>query len=754
MRRLQASIAALVVALLVSPCASAAVSVEVAVRRCGSFGADAADQPLQLRVTRPGRLDTSEDVVKLVQAGSLATVELEEGEHRLLVVEAPDVWSEAAEVAVGKTPVQLELRVWPRTRLTGRIQVPRGEGPPREIEVRLRPVRDRAGDSRCAPRELTTRCAVDRSARLDCGLPSGEWNLRFRAEGLAARHLWSMTLRGGYDLDVGRIELRHGGTVFGEVTTIDGPADPRITRVTLEPVIAEQDTDPRLRAEAEELRWTAKIDAQGYFLFEGVPPGLYRVAADQPGFSPVSRYPVEIVEGRETTLLAPLLLAPPVVLRIEVRPRAAAGGDPWDLVVMRHAPTGDELQVVARGEADAETGIWRTPALPVGEYRVEARTADGGVLATSDVVVEEGDRDVRSVVLDLDLVEVAGELSVGDEPVAALLWFGGRSGSVRVRARSDGEGRFRTILPEGGEWRVDVEADEPPIVAQEVPVDVGDGTDDLRIRLPATRIRGEVLDAEGVPAPAALVRLLGESGDQGAIVTILRSGTEGRFEALGLAEGTYWVEAERAGRTSERTRVELSERVESPWLRLTLRDRVTVRGLVVSEAGGVRGALVVAVPLFPGGGLSIAESALTDAAGEVELEIPPEVDRLLLFVLPPGFGVTIAESGRGEFVVPVNSADGEVRLRVAEQPADGLLPLLGLNGRFVDLGLLARWASMHGVESVGDDMRLPAMPRGSYAYCLVAPEEAPLVAVGRALPTRCSTGSLAAGGVLVLERPQ
>lgn len=57
-------------------------------------------------------------------------------------------------------------------------------------------------------------------------------------------------------------------------------------------------------------------------------------------------------------------------------------------------------------------------------------------------------------------MEILGRVTLGDDPLAATLWFGGRSGVRRIRFDSDEKGRFDGWLPEEGTWPVDLVSEE------------------------------------------------------------------------------------------------------------------------------------------------------------------------------------------------------------------------------------------------------------------------------------------------------
>lgn len=719
---------------------------EVRVVECDAVG----DRPLRLIAQPP----SGQKAVEVEIERRFVTLELGDGEGPWdLRIAAPGLWSEERRVRQSVArPV--DLHVWREARLAGMVSVPKAESTPDQIIWRLRPVR-RHGPSeaaRCSVEELLVSCPVGERGAFDCPLPAGRWNLHAKAEGWAARHFWAVELAPGMEVDLGRLPLRHGATLLGEVTTVDGPALPEATRVELRPM-GVLDHDPEVIRERRSLVLSARLNEQGYFLFEDVPPGLYEVEAHQPGYSVARVAPVEVRADLETTILQPLVLAAPIHLTVVVDPPGAPNGRPWRVRLDPAGATTAAGGEVFEGKTDEE-GRWTSPALGVGDYLVRVLDGGGNALAIEGPTSFAG-REDPVVHVALDLVEIAGVVRLGDEPLAADLWFGGQTGAQKVHVTSDREGRFEAVLPRDGSWRLDVFAPRDQVSARGLSVEVEEGDDDLLIELPATELLGSVVDVNGAPVPEARVQVV-RVGEGGPFLTA--TDREGRFLVRGISPATYWLEAVSGERSSAMHTVTVTEDVTHPPVRLIIEHRVVLDGRVVAEGGAVAGAAVVALPLIANGGMGPAADTVSGVDGRFALRLSPDTTETLLVVMPLGFGLTLEriEIG-GERAGPVEvraaPAEGVVRLAPPNQ-GDGEVALLVLSGEPLDLHLLRQWAALHGAEPAeSDELRIPALPSGPYAFCTMTMDEALLVVAGRARPTRCTTGVLSPGGELALPAP-
>lgn len=667
-------------------------------------------------------------------------------------------WTRPLEVPAGADGVTVPI--WPKAILRGKVRVPRSENLPTAMDLRLKLATEGAAevtnseprDSRCRLDSLVEPCAIDAEGRFRCGLPAGMWNVVMKSPGWAARHLWEATLEPSHDFDAGDVALRHGATLLGEVTTVDGPADPRITRVWAVPVAAaEHNLTPRVLRE-EDVGTRTALNEQGYFVFEDLEPGRYVLAIHQPGYALNARHTVRLEENLETAMRNPIVLTPPTRLDVRVEPPATPDGEPWDVRLYLDDAVATSGGVVARGVT--KDGQWSDSSLQPGSYRVAVFDARGNRLAEEGPLHVESE-EVVFLPITLDLVEVEGVVELGDEVVsAATIWFGGRSGIRSVEVQTDDEGLYTAHLPEAGTWKVVAAAEEPP-VSYTGKVEIPEGGGEVDLELPDTRIGGAVLTENGeVPAPLPAVGMHARAAVEGTVAP--RVYEDGRFEARGMEPGTYELQARGEDGISELVEVSVQEGVESPEITLILRKREEVRGTVISNHGGVQGAEVLLLP-FDAAGRDLQASippVETDRSGDFQARVPPGTESLLVVVYPPGFGLTVTRTGIEPSRILVAAAESTLILRDA-MGENFRRSAVVVEGEVLPITLLARWSMMNKAEPSAEDRDLvvPAVPAGVYRYCRLAPDELELVMTGLAVPQTCSEGAVAPGSELVLSRP-
>jgi hypothetical protein len=390
----------------------------------------------------------------VIGGSSPVELSLSPGRSWKIQASAPGFWS--PETVLGPaSDSALELTLWPAVQVRGVLHIPSAAKAPERLDVELLKAPGAADVGQPQP-PVSVGCHVEKLRVTLCSVPVGRWNLRVQAPGFAPHFLWNRTVKPAKGLDLGDLALRPGGSIFGQVTTSEGPADRRRASVEIQPL-----TDPGLTSDEETQGLKQKgsetlINAWGYFQLEGVAPGSYQVRASQPGFSPAVRSPVVVKRGTVTELEDPLVLSRPLRLSVTIDPPEAPYQKPWRLRV--HRSRGSELMdQVAEGATDP-TGYWRSSPLPAGPYRLEVLDGQGNRVAWRKVDLETGSQEVD---LELPLIWLQGKVVLGDDPLEAHLWFGGIGGTESVEADSDDSGEFLAILPHDGTWTVDVQADSP-----------------------------------------------------------------------------------------------------------------------------------------------------------------------------------------------------------------------------------------------------------------------------------------------------
>jgi hypothetical protein len=425
----------------------------------------------------------------------------------------------------------------------------------------------------------------------------------------------------------------------------------------------------------------------------------------------------------------------------------------------------------AEGATNA-SGRWRSPPLSAGTYVVQVLDGEENSFFWEEFVLTQP---MERLEIEVPLVEVAGTLRFGDSPLAGDVVFGGRQGlgGRRIRVASDAEGKFSAILPHAGQWSVDVEADDPPIDALGLEVQVprrrGRRPAKVEIEIPDTVVRGSVSNEQGRPVPGAEVRLVRLEPSPG--VTTRTTDGAGAFELYGQLPGPCFLQARDLSSGDESGQVEamLAEGMVAPPLHLVVQRKRVVRGRVTASTGPVAGAQVVGTS-FPEVGqptVPTSTQATANLDGVFELAVPKRTAEIQLVVLAPGHPLSASRArlSQEDIALSLVLDDPEGTLHVprpgsrpgANGRRQGHLSIVLLNGEPLDEQILAMWAQeVTSSLPSGDLLTVPAMPPGSYRYCELEPQEALLVLWGAATPAEsaCSKGFLSPGGELTLPSPR
>jgi hypothetical protein len=222
-------------------------------------------------------------------------------------------------------------------------------------------------------------------------------------------------------------------------------------------------------------------------------------------------------------------------------------------------------------------------------------------------------------------------------------------------------------------------------------------------------------------------------------------------------------EAEKDGATSGSTYADIKEQA-NPQLRLVLQRMIDVRGEVISAAGPVGGAEIVAVPGLDSAGPNAAtteQQVATDADGTFTLHVPASTVAIELLVFPPGYAmrmlpVTLSGSSTPEpLEIPVSPEGGTL---VIQQPGTSTAaPFIAHAGSWTLLPMLLRWAQLQTPGnprgfSGAAEIRLPNVEPGVYDLCVGAAVEL-RQRQGPPRDGRCVNGTLVPGGALDLRVP-
>jgi hypothetical protein len=660
-------------------------------------------------------------------------------------VKAPGLWASARSVVVRpSTRHRVRIELYPLAAASGRVEVERGEVLPGELGVELYQPVEMPGPRNPRPHHvsseaLTLRCPVA-GGGFQCAVPAGLWDVRVRAPRYVSSYLWNRRFTPGMPASLGTLRLRRGASVVGWVR-VDGPVRKGTECVvTLKPMVAGASSASQAINRA--LSLSARADERGFFSFAAVPPGAYVLTAAMTGFAATEFFPLRVFEDKETQAQEPLVLKPPVPLRVRISPPTELEQQPWGVEVFKLGNTPGTMEQAAHGTA-APDGTWHVDGLPMGRFLVRVNDAKHSPWAFQEIELPS----TSEADFDLDFVQVRGTLRLGGEPLAATLFFGGKFGVPRFRMASDGKGRFEGNLSKEGTWRIDVEARDP-LVGRSLQVEVrrprGKTVAKLELDLPDGRLQGKVTD-ENQHAVQAMVMVTTE----GASPVSLPTDGNGEFSARGFASGPVILQAEARGDESDMTFAQVDEKVGSPPVHLVLKKKRDAGGWVLGPSGSVPGAMVIA--WGPG---QLSSQAVTDQAGHFSLRVPAAAAYLDVEVMAPGYSLQARR---------VRLAEEDLRLVV--DPDGGTLVLEGLkglagetlvaqNGAPIPLPTLVSWAMGNGERPSSEDrLVVPLVEAGQYEVCRIAFSHLPAYLRGNRPAERCAAGALAVGGKLTLRVP-
>ncbi|HSK80803.1 MAG TPA: carboxypeptidase-like regulatory domain-containing protein [Thermoanaerobaculia bacterium] len=589
-------------------------------------------------------------------------------------------------------------------------------------------------------------CPV-REAIWECAVPAGRLDLRIKSEGLIPVYQWGTGVEPGKTKDLGTLSLRRGASVAGWVQLEGGEPPARPVRVALSPQTAAYSNTPHDAERLRALAWETRTNERGFFQIEGVTPGSYVVTASDTGFAPARVSPVVVREGLQAEILEPIVLARPLSLEVVLDPSVDPYGQPWKLQLYPERAPDASVEGSWKGTASQE-GRWTQTGLAPGDYRLFIVGDLESRWAHQEIRLERGG---PPVFVEIPVVWVEGKVTLGDEPLAATLWFGGRSGERRIRFDADEKGRFEGALPEEGTWPLALASEEQDLELNLKPVEVkrlpGKRAAKVDVRVPDTTLAGEVVDDQGRKVPGAYVDVIRERGHS------VTTDEDGEFEFRGIEPGPAGVEAQDQGRTSGMVEVTVSEDRNAPRLRLVLRKETQVQGRVFSSAGPVPGAELLAFPSVADVPFATGVEAVTRADGSFTLSFPANVQAFHLTVFAPGYAFrmlpVVVERDKA-LEVPVETSGGTLVLEMPGLRREDPQPLLAHKGSFTPLPLLSRWIRLQRVQSQ-DPRRIviPNMEAGDYSVCRNAGLE---LRQGKEPPgDRCVSGFLAPHGELVLR---
>lgn len=696
-----------------------------------------------------------------VEVPGAVRIEVAEGSTVRVSVSAAGYWSPPQVVHVTPAPQRIDLTLRPTGWITGTIRVPPSEAMPGSLTLRVRP----APGSADALQESTWECDVAEPA-FRCEVPAGRADLRLRAKGFVSHYRWGVEIPAHAATPLGTLALRPGASIVGWV---EAPTrEFRFDDVTVEgsPIASGQAPSAADRQRVESLVERARVNDRGFFEFPAIAPGSYAVTIRHPAYAPARIAPVQVLEGAETEIRR-VELSPPVAFEVRLHTPTDPFHQLWRIDLLEVGDVPGYLDHVDGGVASPD-GRWSAEGLAPGDYVVQVADSRRSRWLSQDVTLSP---DMSPLDLDLPFDRLEGELTLGGEPLAATLHFGGATAARRVSVTSDEEGKFYVFLPRQDSWLADIVKREIGLSTRIEGIEVrklpGQAWAKVQIDLPDTRVFGEAVDEEGRPLPGAIVEAIG-----GILPppSARASKPDGEFQLVGLEPGEWRLEARYSDSqrrlSSDVVAIEVGDREDAEPLTLVLREGRRISGLVVSPSGrGVAGATVVAMLDRSRSWLSSAvPQAVTDVEGGFDLWVPHGTAGVVLSVLAPGFTLTTLrlEAPPAEpLVVTVEDVGGTVRIEY--DGGEEISPVL--RRHFTNLfapdqiatsSHLGAWAQAHGVrqDSPGEFV-IPMLPPGEYTACFQAGEA---VFFSRRLPDgglpgRCASGTLAPFGELRLTVP-
>ena len=499
----------------------------------------------------------------------------------------------------------------------GRVSLAPDLSPLADVEVEL--LDDRSPVASTEPNH------TDRDGRYELGGidPRRKYVLRVRHRELGERILGPLQFKDGERRELRRIVFGSGGGLSGVVLDKEMRPIPE-SEVALNPRFG---PSPRTTDAFEPpIPWAkTKTDEEGQFVFDGLPTGHYVVGLRATGFGMTHFYPY-FVTGRERRTESSFELAAGVI----IEGRVVEDEDrPLPNVVVTAAPSGSR-PLLARPcfrsiAVTNEDGIFVLDDLEPGNYRLHLRAPDGRL-----EMVRRTEAPKSSTLLirfAKRLKAEAGELTgriiergtgkpLPEVPV--------RIGPSTVK--SDEAGRYRSGPLPAGRYQPHVHTPDfctPPDPGS-VHLEGGNETIwDVEVE-PTGSVSGRVVDGftgkgiEGARIGYGSIRERSESG--------LTTDAEGRFTLPGQRTGKYFLPASADGFLAGGVQIDPPLRSgESRSVDIRLQRAVTIRGLVRTLEGPVRGARIDAVQGSAwrariGGRFS--GQAISDRDGRYEVLVP------------------------------------------------------------------------------------------------------------------------------------
>lgn len=712
--------------------------------------------PVRAAVVILKRTDTIGSELNIPILDGVGTASLPDGSAWAVTVSAPGWWAPPDVVTAGAQSANSSYRLtlWPTGTVHGVIGVANAKDQlPRNLRIHLdNPPLAQAATS--IPSGTAAACPVNETGEFTCELPAALIDLTFRTEGYVPVYRWAVRIEAAKDRDLGKLLLRPGASLSGWAILDDG-AKVSGARARLQRMVSGNAALP-LAARFERIVDESLLDERGFFQLRGIDPGAYTLTIEKQGYAPTVISGMTLYRGSESRLKQTIVLHRPLEITLRITPPLDPSRKPWQYSVLRASELTGSYETTSGSEGSADSGgLVHMPGQTPGHYRFAISDSAENVLArrSFDVTSQTDAHQTISI----ETIHISGKVTVGERPIKAELWFGGRSGTKHVKSESSADGSYEAILPNAGHWRVQVSASEPRLDSfASTTIDADSKNEAVAdLRLADTGIDGQVVDEKGKAVSGAEVAA-GISGE------VLRARTDpaGNFSFSALPEGTVTLTAEARiqgqSRSSEELKAVLHDGTRFGPVQLKLETSHTINGHVVGAEGPVPGATVSVHTTAPFH--ESFETATTDLGGRFRIDVPDGATAATAVVSPPGHALRSFDFEINGSPVKLTVPNAGGTLELFYNPPASREPevlFLSQDGHDVPLSELFRWAVGHGmpIPEQGGLFRIPDMAAAAYRICRVrlAGADPETLRLRHAPASTCKDGYLGLGGTLRLE---
>ena len=632
-------------------------------------------------------------------------------------------WIAPTSIDVATAPQTIASEVFDAGNISGRIQL--NEKMSESIGVTF--------EAPVVP-HVEVQCPV-RDDRWTCSAPATALDIRLHIPGFVSRYVWGARVEAGKTTDTGTLLFKRGASLIGRAEVGRG----------LRANVAEADVTLRPRGDTRNVPAAIHLHprANGFFQFDGVPPGQFELTATLRNMTTDVRR-VTIVDGYEAQLRSPLVLDNPRRAEILMSPPMDPWLERWSIEVLQVL---DDGHLQSAGSATAfPDGRWSSPPLRSANYRFAVHDHEGNLWSVDDARIDGADIS-RTIVIPVK--KLTGTIRLGEKPIEGDLTF--QTGSSSIRVHSDDSGAFRgfIVAPEEAKWSVRVES-KPLLISRtisDVRVTKHDEKNEVEasLTLPSTSIGGVVVSESGASVARAIVELSERGGNADFIQT---QANNGAFTLNGLEPGEYLIRAESYDlRASDSVPITIASNGDNDDVRLVVKPKHDIEISVDSPAGPIPAAKLWLVPTDQPA--SISYPVTTDAQGKATALLPPSSRAFDIRVDAPGFSVDQfhVEFERARLAIHMQQNGGRLRLALPapNYEADAPQALLVHKGAVFNAYAYGRWTP----DGDSGYVVAPDVDPGAWTLCLVPGTQRASIA-GRMASQGCTSGTLASHGTLTL----